>query len=106
MRERVYQHLLISAQGMLQINISLMRITMLAFKFRGRNVIFYKGNFVPRDKKILIKNTAFSLHGIQISYTHEKERKSASFLFKMSVLVISDLQNLAVMLYFAISSLN
>ena len=59
-----------------------------------------------RDEKILIKNSALSLHGIQISSTHEKEKKFARFLFKTSVLVISNLQNLAVMLYFAISFIN
>lgn len=40
-----------------------------------------------RDKKILIKNSAFLLHEIQISITHEpKKKKIARFLSKTSLL--------------------
>lgn len=39
-----------------------------------------------RDKKILIKNSAFLLHEIQISITHEQKKKIARFLLKTSLL--------------------
>lgn len=35
---------------------------------------FTKEIFVPRDKKILVMNSAFLLHEIQISSTHEKKK--------------------------------
>ena len=36
---------------------------------------FTKEIFVPRDKKILVMNSAFLLHEIQISSTHEKKNQ-------------------------------
>lgn len=67
---------------------------------------FTKEIFVPRDKKILVMNSAFLLHEIQISSTHEKKiKKNARLLSKTSLVVFSYLRNLAVM-YFTISFIN
>lgn len=66
---------------------------------------FTKEIFVPRDKKILVMNSAFLLHEIQISSTHEKKTKNARLLSKTSLVVFSYLRNLAVM-YFTISFIN
>lgn len=66
---------------------------------------FTKEIFVPRDKKILVMNSAFLLHEIQISSTHEKKKKTARLLSKTSLVVFSYLRNLAVM-YFTISFIN